>query len=80
MSDKMDVHVAIAGDHLEDVSAVVERLAAAGMDVHQTLPTIGAVTGRIDQDRLDALRQVEGVTAVEQSREVGVAPPESEIQ
>jgi hypothetical protein len=80
MSNKTDVNVAIADEHLDDVSAVLRRLTAAGLEVHRTLPTIGTVTGAIDQDRLDALREVEGVTAVEQAREVGVPPPESEIQ
>jgi LmbE family N-acetylglucosaminyl deacetylase len=80
MGAKTDVNVAIADEHLDDVSSVVARLAAAGMEVHEALPTIGAVTGTIDRDRLDALRKVEGVTAVEPSREVGVPPPESEIQ
>lgn len=80
MGSKVNIQVAIDDAHLSDVPAVAERLAAAGMEVEQLLPSIGAVIGSIDRERVGLLRGVVGVAAVEDSREVEVPPAESEIQ
>jgi glutaredoxin 2 len=80
MGSKVKIQVAIDDEHLSEVSTVAERLAAAGMEIDQLMPSIGAVTGSIDEDDVALLRNVAGVAAVEHSREIEIPPAESEIQ
>ncbi|NYI07691.1 hypothetical protein [Allostreptomyces psammosilenae] len=47
---------------------VVAALRGAGLAVEAEFPTIGSVTGTVAQDRLAALRAVDGVQAVEPER------------
>jgi hypothetical protein len=74
------VNVVVADDYLDRFSEVVKRAKEAGLQVEQPLETIGVVSGSIDPAKLAALKRVEGVTAVEPSRDFQLAPPESEIQ
>ena len=85
MSDSRDealtaVTVTVGEDHLEELPAVVERLRAAGMAVSHTLDAVGSVTGEAPASRLRELERVEGVEAVERSREFRLPPPDSPIQ
>ena len=75
-----NVNVSVAADHLDRFPEVVQRIQKAGLRVEQQLEQIGVVTGSIDSANLTDLRQVEGVTAVERSREFQLAPPDSETQ
>jgi hypothetical protein len=59
---------------------VVARAKQAGMKVDQQLDDVGIIGGTIEADKLADLRAVEGVAEVERSREVRIAPPDSEIQ
>lgn len=80
MSRPVDVVVTVDDGHVDRLADVVARLQAAGMDVRDTLDAIGAVTGTVDESRLAALGDVDGVEHVERSRQYRVAPPESPIQ
>ena len=75
-----EVTVSVDDEHLGDVDGVAERLREAGLSVDALLAEIGVITGRIEESRADALRDVEGVADVERSREFQLPPPDSEIQ
>lgn len=61
--------------------AVVAELRAAGLRVEQVMDAIGAVTGRVPEAELDALRAVPGVSAVEAAgRDFQLPPPDAPVQ
>lgn len=70
MVEHTAVNVAVDEEHRGACDEVAGELRAAGMNVTETLHTLGIVVGWIDPSRLDGLRQVEGVVAVEASRQV----------
>ena len=74
------VNVAIAEDYRDRFSEVVRRVKEVGLKVDQELKDIGVVIGSIEPDKLVDLERVEGVIAAELSREIRIAPPESEVQ
>jgi hypothetical protein len=77
-----DVKLSVSVDdtHLECFSDVVRACTDAGMDVEHQMETVGVISGKIDETKLESLRRVGGVAAVEPERTVGIAPPESEVQ
>jgi len=77
---EVNVSVSIADGSMDRVSEVVRRLKEAGLDVEQELGEIGVVTGSVDPEKAESLREIEGVSHVEQSREFRIAPPDSDIQ
>jgi hypothetical protein len=77
---KVGFTVSVDDEHLDDLPAVVERLRAAGMEVERQMEAIGVVTGWAEPSRLDAMRAIEGVADVEQSREYRLPPPEADVQ
>jgi hypothetical protein len=82
VNERKNLHVIVSvdDDHLERLDAVVDGLRSAGMTVEATLPSLGAVAGCVSQMHLGDIRSVEGVEAVEASREVALAPPDSPVQ
>jgi len=77
---KVRLSVSISDSHMGRVSDVAAAAERAGMNVEQQLPQIGALTGTIEQDQLQALRRVAGIQHVEEEREVGIAPPGGRVQ
>jgi len=65
----VEVNVLIDDSH----PTVVQELQGAGLHVAQVLLGIGVVGGSVDADRLDDLRQVPGVVAVEPNRKIEIA-------
>jgi hypothetical protein len=51
---------------------VVKKIAEAGMKIERQLPAIGVVTGFVDDDKVDAVKKVEGVTSVAEAKKVGI--------
>ncbi|MGB6242620.1 MAG: hypothetical protein WBF69_09065 [Castellaniella sp.] len=47
---------------------VLERCRQAGLNVERELTTVGAIAGNIEEDRLSALKDIEGVSAIEPER------------
>ncbi len=74
------VNVVVADNYLDNFSKVVERCKQAGLQVEQELKAVGVISGSIDSAKREDLSQVEGVAAVEQSRGIQIAPPDSDIQ
>ncbi len=77
---KVSLLVSINDDHLDRFSEVVKDVENAGMEVEQRMEDLGVLTGSIDSEKVEPLRQVEGVAHVEESRRVEIPPPDSDIQ
>ena len=77
---ELNVSVSVADGSMDRFSEVVRLLKGAGLDVEQELEEIGVVTGSIDAEKAESLREIEGVSHVERSREFRIAPPDSDIQ
>jgi hypothetical protein len=75
-----DVNVSVADDHLHRFDEVVRGLRKAGLKVQQQLEAVGVVSGSIDSDQVEGLEKTPGVAAVERSRAIRIAPPESDVQ
>lgn len=75
-----NVSVSVADASIDRFSEVVRRLEAAGLNIDQELKEIGVVTGSIDPEKAESLREIEGVSHVERSRDFQIAPPDSDIQ
>lgn len=78
--DKVKVTVSIDDAHIEQIDEVTEQLKAAGLDVEQTLTTLGIVTGSVASDNMSSLSDVTGVDSVEVDRTITLPPPGSDVQ
>jgi hypothetical protein len=76
----MPIVISVAEDHLPRIREVAARLRAAGMDVKDVLAEAGVISGSAEPSLLPALSRVEGVEAAEPSREIRIAPPDSDVQ
>jgi hypothetical protein len=74
------VVISVADDQVDDISAVVDALRAAGLRVGEVLDSVGMVTGTVDGEALASLSAVPGVVDVERSRVYQVPPPDSPVQ
>jgi hypothetical protein len=77
---RVSVSLSVSDDRIDQFPDVVDRARAAGLDVWQELDLIGVVSGTIEEERLEELRRIPGVAAVEPEREFQIPPPDSEIQ
>ena len=77
---KKAVIVTLDDEHLNEMNKVTDECQAAGLDVHESLEFLGQITGEIDPKQEDALRQIPGILSVEESKEVKLPPPDSEVQ
>jgi hypothetical protein len=77
---RISVSLSVSDDRIDQFPEVVDRAREAGLDVWQELDLIGVVSGSIDEERLEELRRIPGVAAVEPEREFQIPPPDSEIQ
>lgn len=75
--DEVPLLVAVDPDHFADV---VRRLADAGLTVRTRHPRLGTVAGEAPPELIPVLEAVDGVTAVERQRQVGIAPPDAPVQ
>jgi hypothetical protein len=67
----------LQGGLIDKVARAAKR---AGMKVEHRLDDLGVLTGTIDEGSLGKLRAIEGVSNVEQERQVGIPKPDSPIQ
>ena len=79
-SSNVEVTVAVDENYKDRISEVAQSLRSAGMNVEQSMELLGLITGSIEPKKVKALSEVEGVLHVEPSREIRLAPPESDIQ
>jgi hypothetical protein len=74
------VNVTIADQDPGQFSEVVRRLEEAGLQIEQSLPEIGIVSGSIDSAKKADLDQLHGVAGVESDRVIRIPPPDSPVQ
>ena len=72
--------LSISDSHTNRIDEVAGAAIRAGMTVGQRLPDLGVLTGEIDRDKLVRLRQVDGISDVEEERTVRIPPPDSPVQ
>lgn len=72
---RIEIYVLVRDEYVHCIESVARGLAAAGLQVHQVLAAVGAVTGSIDTDRVEVLRAVEGVESVNSSSEYAIPAP-----
>jgi hypothetical protein len=77
---QVQISVSVDDAHLSQIEQISEQLKSSGMNVEQTLSTIGVINGSIQSDRLNSLEQIEGVKSVEPQQGYQLAPPSSDIQ
>ena len=76
----VEVIVTVADAHLPKLPALAARLAAKGLKVAHTMASTGMISGSVPHGKLAQLRALDGVTAVEASGSVQIAPPDAEVQ
>lgn len=74
------VSISIDDAHLDQMREISQNLQAVGLQVEQTLQTLGIISGSIDSTQVDRLSQVEGVQHVEPDRSYQLPPPNADIQ
>ncbi len=77
---KVHLTLSISDSHMDKIAKVAAAAKRAGLKVEQNLSDIGVLTGVIDQDKIETLRQVDGISHVEAERTISVPPPDSAIQ
>ena len=76
----VEVAVSVEGADRERIDEVAERLRDRGMHISRILEFTGTVTGSIPIKVIDDFRQVPGVSAIEQLRQIQLPPPDAEVQ
>jgi hypothetical protein len=69
------VAIAVADDALERAEEILHACHALGFRGDTTLTGVGVFTGLIRADRLEALRAIPGIAAVEPQRDVIIHTP-----
>ena len=77
---KIKVSVSVDDAHVNQILKVAEGLQSVGMDVEQTLPSVGVISGSIASEQINRLYQIEGVQHIEPERSYQLAPPDSDVQ
>ncbi|ACL60945.1 hypothetical protein [Methylobacterium nodulans] len=77
---KVRLTLNISDSHMNKIATVATAAKQIGMKVEHKLDDLGVLTGVIDRDKLNLLRQVEGVSNVEEERNINIPPPDSDIQ
>jgi len=77
---QVKLSISIDDQHLNHFAKVVKDVEKAGLKVEERHKDIGVVTGSINKDKVDSLRNVEGVSHVEEEREIRIPTPESDVQ
>ena len=78
--NKVKITVSIDEAHINQIQEVAAQLEAMGMEIKQTMPTIGLVIGSVQSEKIPSLYKVEGIQNVEPERTYQLAPPNSEVQ
>lgn len=74
------ITVTVHDDHLERIEELADKLRAAGMQVDQVLPAVGAITGSATESARPVIAALPGVAAVEDEHRFRAPPPDSDIQ
>lgn len=76
-SEPVGVILAVDPDRFADV---IEAARQAGLTVTGEQPILGTLSGTIAEERIAALKAVDGVESVDRDRAIDLPPPDSPIQ
>ncbi|WP_425246176.1 hypothetical protein [Streptomyces sp. NEAU-NA10] len=76
-AEPVGVILAVDPDRFADV---VEALRRSGLTVTSEQPILGTLSGTVAEDRIPALRAVDGVESVDRERTIRLPPPDAPIQ
>ncbi|MFE0451751.1 hypothetical protein ACFW2D_10725 [Streptomyces sp. NPDC058914] len=71
-SEPVGVILAVDPDRFTEA---VEALRRAGLTITAEQPTLGTISGTVTEDRIPALKAVDGVETVDRERAVRLHPP-----
>jgi hypothetical protein len=74
---KVQVSLSVSDSHVSRLKDVAQAAKKVGMKVDQQLDALGVLTGSIDQSKLAQLRRVDGVSSIEEEREVSIPKPDN---
>ena len=78
---KVEVIITVAEDRRAKLNQIASELQNRGLEISsEPLENLGIITGLAEKKSIEQLKNVKGVTAVEPSMPVQIAPPESDIQ
>ena len=77
---KKDLLVTIDDASLESIDTVIANLKRAGLTNVQKMESIGIVSGQAAPAKVEGLKKVEGVRAVEESAWMQLPPPDAPVQ
>lgn len=74
------ISVSIKDENLSEIEKISQNLQSHGLNVEQTLLSIGMITGSIETHLVDSLYQIQGVKQVERQESYQLPLPDSDIQ
>ena len=74
------VIVTVSDEMLKNIHRVAGQLAEKGLKVHRVMPVTGVIAGSSAASKMSALRNVEGVTSVEEELVAKLPPADSPVQ
>ena len=77
---KLNLTVSIADQQADHFNEWVDEVKRSGFEVEQELKSLGVVTGKMDEEKVERLKKVKGVAHVEESRSFQLPPPDSDVQ
>ena len=77
---RMRMMVSVDDEGFRNLSEIVEACKAAGLEVDSVLDAAGVITGQGDRAVCESVKHIKGVAAVEEQREVQIAPPTDTVQ
>jgi hypothetical protein len=78
--EPVSVVVAISDDHVDQITELARQMRDRGLRVERILRTLGTVTGRIQPSKISEIAGLDGVTSIEQERDIQLPPPDSPVQ
>jgi hypothetical protein len=76
----VSVTVLVDDSALPRIRSLARRLEQAGLKIAEVQEMTGTITGTIPTKKMGMLTKVEGVSAVEEGRQVSIPPPGSDVQ
>ena len=77
---EVKISVCVNDEFLNDIEQVTHNLETAGMNVEQTLSSIGIISGSVESEQLNQICQIKGVKNVENEQDYYLSDPSSDIQ
>jgi len=78
---KVEVIITVAEDRKANLKQIASELQSFGLEITaEPLESLGMISGKAAEKKLDQLKNVHGVIAIEKAGTVQIAPPESDIQ